>query len=61
MLVGDMVNEKQKALAYSLQSFLCNAGSVVGFVFPFFFTALGIANTASPGKLFQIPLSGLSI
>lgn len=49
MLVGDMVNEKQKALAYSLQSFLCNAGSVVGFVFPFFFTALGIANTASPG------------
>ena len=43
MLVGDMVNEKQKALAYSLQSFLCNAGSVVGFVFPFFFTALGIA------------------
>ena len=49
MLVGDMVNEKQKALAYSLQSFLCNAGSVVGFVFPFFFTALGLANTAGPG------------
>ena len=49
MLVGDMVNEKQKALAYSIQSFLCNAGSVVGFVFPFFFTALGLANTASPG------------
>ena len=49
MLVGDMVNEKQKALAYSIQSFLCNAGSVVGFVFPFFFTALGIANTAKPG------------
>ena len=24
MLVGDMVNEKQKALAYSIQSFLCN-------------------------------------
>ena len=49
MLVGDMVNEKQKTLAYSIQSFLCNAGSVVGFVFPFFFTALGIANTATPG------------
>lgn len=49
MLVGDMVNEKQKALAYSIQSFLCNAGSVVGFVFPFLFTALGLANTASPG------------
>lgn len=49
MLVGDMVNEKQKALAYSIQSFLCNAGSVVGYVFPFFFTALGIVNTAPSG------------
>lgn len=49
MLVGDEVNEKQKALAYSIQSFLCNAGSLVGFVFPFFFTALGIANTAPAG------------
>ncbi|MBP5257473.1 MAG: SLC45 family MFS transporter [Prevotella sp.] len=49
MLVGDMVNEKQKALAYSIQSFLCNAGSVVGFVFPFFFTFLGISNVAPKG------------
>lgn len=49
MLVGDMVNEKQKSLAYSIQSFLCNAGSLVGYVFPFFFTALGIANTAPSG------------
>lgn len=49
MLVGDMVNEKQKALAYSIQSFLCNAGSLVGYVFPFFFTALGIVNTAPSG------------
>ncbi|MBQ2333612.1 MAG: MFS transporter, partial [Prevotella sp.] len=30
MMVGDMVNEKQKGLAYSIQSFLCNAGSLVG-------------------------------
>lgn len=49
MLVGDMVNEQQKAKAYSIQSFLCNAGSVVGFIFPFFFTAIGIANTAPSG------------
>ncbi len=49
MLVGDMVNEKQKALAYSIQSFLCNAGSVVGFVFPFFFTYIGISNIAAAG------------
>ena len=49
MLVGDMVNEKQKAKAYSIQSFLCNAGSLVGFVFPFFFAFIGIANTAPKG------------
>ena len=49
MLVGDMVNEKQKALAYSIQSFLCNAGSLVGYVFPFLFTILGISNLAPKG------------
>ena len=49
MLVGDMVNEKQKATAYSIQSFLCNAGSLVGYVFPFVFALLGIANTAPKG------------
>ena len=49
MLVGDMVNEKQKAKAYSIQSFLCNAGSVVGFVFPFFFTWIGLKNVAPEG------------
>jgi maltose/moltooligosaccharide transporter len=51
MMVGDMVNEKQKSKAYSLQSFLCNAGGLVGFVFPFFFTAIGIANTAPEGQV----------
>ena len=49
MLVGDTVNEKQKSLAYAIQSFLCNAGSVVGFVFPFFFTFIGINNVAPKG------------
>lgn len=49
MLVGDMVNEKQKAKAYSIQSFLCNAGSLAGYVFPFLFAFLGIANTAPKG------------
>ena len=51
MLVGDMVNEEQKAKAYSIQSFLCNAGSVVGFVFPFFFTWVGISNVAEKGTV----------
>lgn len=49
MLVGDMVNERQKAKAYSIQSFLCNAGSVMGYIFPFLFTFLGISNVAAKG------------
>ena len=49
MMVGDMVNEKQKGLAYSIQSFLCNAGSLVGYLFPYIFTYLGIKNVAPEG------------
>ena len=51
MMVGDSVNEKQKATAYSIQSFLCNAGSLVGYLFPIFFTWIGIANTAPEGVI----------
>lgn len=53
MLVGDMVNEKQKGLAYSIQSFLCNAGSIVGYVFPFVLTWIGLQNTAEAGVIPQ--------
>lgn len=49
MLVGDMVNEKQKGLAYSIQSFLCNAGSLAGYLFPFIFALIGISNVAPEG------------
>lgn len=51
MMVGDMVNEEQKAQAYSIQSLLCNAGSLVGYLFPIFFTWIGIANTAPKGVI----------
>ena len=51
MLVGDMVNEKQKGKAYSIQSFLCNAGSVMGFIFPFLFTWIGLKNVAPEGMV----------
>ena len=51
MMVGDMVNEKQKGLAYSIQSFLCNAGSLAGYLFPFIFAALGISNIAPKGVI----------
>jgi maltose/moltooligosaccharide transporter len=51
MMVGDMVNEKQKGLAYSIQSFLCNAGSLAGYLFPFVFALLGISNVAPKGVI----------
>lgn len=49
MLVGDMVNERQKGRAYSIQSFLCNAGSVVGYIFPFLLGWFGLVNVAPRG------------
>ena len=53
MLVGDMVNEKQKGLAYSIQSFLCNAGSVVGFILPYALAWFGFKNTADGNQVPQ--------
>lgn len=53
MLVGDFVNERQKGLAYSIQSFLCNAGSVVGYVAPFVL-AWFLPNSAPEG---EVPLT----
>ena len=50
MLVGDFVNEKQKSLAYSIQSFLCNAGQVVGFCAPFVL-AWFMSDSAPEGKV----------
>ncbi|MBO4454383.1 MAG: SLC45 family MFS transporter [Paludibacteraceae bacterium] len=51
MMVGDMVNEEQKGTAYAIQSALCNAGSVVGYLFPIFFTWIGIMNEAPEGVI----------
>ncbi|MFZ2353817.1 SLC45 family MFS transporter [Paucilactobacillus nenjiangensis] len=51
MVVGDMVNEKQKSYAYSIQSFLSNTGSVLATIFPYFLTAIGVANVAAKGQL----------
>ena len=51
MMVGDVVNEEQKAEAYSIQSLLCNAGSLVGFLFPYIFTWIGISNVAPEGMI----------
>lgn len=51
MMVGDMVNEEQKTEAYSIQSLLCNAGSLVGYLFPYIFTWLGVKNIAPEGMI----------
>ena len=51
MMVGDMVNEEQKGKAYSIQSFLCNAGSLMGYLFPYIFTYIGIKNVAPEGVI----------
>lgn len=51
MLVGDQVNERQKGLAYSIQSFLCNAGSLVGYFAPITLTAIGVSNLAPIGQV----------
>lgn len=52
MMVGDMVNEEQKTKAYSIQSFLCNAGSLVGYLFPIILTRLFLVpNEAEAGKV----------
>ena len=48
-LVGDMVSEKQRNQGYAVQSFLINAGAVIGSILPFILTWLGVANTPAPG------------
>ncbi|MCW3805425.1 MFS transporter [Plebeiibacterium marinum] len=54
-LVADMTPEEQRNVGYSTQSFLINAGAVLGSILPFLLTnSLGIANTAPEG---QVPAS----
>lgn len=55
-----MVNEKQKGLAYSIQSFLCNAGSLAGYLFPFIFAAIGISNIAPKSCLILSSILSIS-
>lgn len=49
-LVGDMVNDKQRNLGYSTQSFLTNIGAVVGSFLPFILTWIGIQNIPGVGE-----------
>ncbi|MFT8459136.1 MAG: SLC45 family MFS transporter [Liquorilactobacillus ghanensis] len=54
MIIGDMVNEDQKDLAWSWQQSFSNLGGVVATVFPFLLTICGISNVAKRGV---VPLS----
>ncbi|MGL2987049.1 MFS transporter [Flavobacterium sp. RSSA_27] len=49
-LVGDMVNDEQRNLGYSLQSALINFGAVFGSLLPWILAKSGIANVPAPGE-----------
>ncbi|RTL53217.1 MAG: MFS transporter [Sphingobacteriales bacterium] len=49
-LVSDMVSESQRNQGYAIQSFLINAGAVIGSLLPFILTSLGVANEPGPGQ-----------
>lgn len=48
-LVGDMMPEKQHNIGYGIQSFLINAGSVIGSLLPFLLTWIGLSNVPKAG------------
>ncbi|MBL0358670.1 MAG: SLC45 family MFS transporter [Chitinophagaceae bacterium] len=48
-LVSDMVPDQQRNIGYSIQSFLINAGAVIGSILPFALTWWGVANEPAPG------------
>jgi maltose/moltooligosaccharide transporter len=49
-LVGDMVNDEQKNLGYSLQSALINFGAVFGSLLPWILAKVGVANVPAAGE-----------
>jgi len=54
MIIGDMVNEKQKDKAWSWQQAFSNLGGVLATLLPFVLTFFGVANTAKKGV---VPMS----
>jgi maltose/moltooligosaccharide transporter len=49
-LVGDMVNDEQKNLGYSLQSALINFGAVFGSLLPWILAKAGVTNVPAAGE-----------
>ncbi|WP_283678547.1 SLC45 family MFS transporter [Lentilactobacillus sp. Marseille-Q4993] len=54
MIIGDMVNEDQKDMAWSWQQSFSNLGGVIATIAPFALTMFGVANTAPKG---EVPLT----
>lgn len=50
-LVGDMVNNKQSNLGYSVQTIVSNLGAIVGSCLPFLLAYIGFSNQASAGGI----------
>ncbi|KFC58343.1 MFS transporter [Flavobacterium gilvum] len=49
-LVGDMVNDEQRNLGYSLQSALINFGAVFGSLLPWLLVKIGLSNVPAAGE-----------
>lgn len=49
MIVGDMINNKQKNFAWSWQQVFSNGGGILATILPFIFTMFGMSNTAKRG------------
>ena len=49
MIVGDLVNNKQKNFAWSWQQVFSNGGGILATILPFIFTMFGMSNTAKRG------------
>ncbi|MDR6846802.1 MFS transporter [Flavobacterium granuli] len=49
-LVGDMVNDEQRNLGYSLQSALINFGAVFGSLLPWILVKIGMSNVPAEGE-----------
>lgn len=49
-LVGDMLNDDQKNLGYSVQSALINFGAVFGSLLPYLLTELNVSNVPTAGE-----------
>lgn len=51
MVIGDMVNEDQKDMAWSWQQSFSNLGGVLASLVPFFLTFIGLSNVAQKGEV----------